>query len=242
MSLWEALVSEGSSARTLWVSLLVAVTTLLMRTVGKSRAPRLRALYFLFVVHLVCLVVSVVQKVLASALYLEFRVPALVAGGIVIVGCTATLLFNLVLPRMHLEAPRIVQDVIVAIAAVIAGVGVASRAGVNLSGLIATSAVFTAVLGFSLQDVIGNVAGGLALQIDNSLELGDWVRFGDIEGRVTEIRWRYTALETRNWDTVLVPNSQLMKSSVSVIGRRGGQAAPVAPLGIFQRRLAPPTL
>ncbi len=78
-------------------------------------------------------------------------------------------------------------------------------------------------MGFSLQDVISNVAGGLALQVDNSIEVGDWVKFNDVAGKVVEIRWRYTAIETRNWETVLVPNSQVMKSQVLVLGRRTGQ-------------------
>src|SRR5207253_5525123 len=138
-------------------------------------------------------------------------------------GASATLLFSVVLPRMRLHTPPIVQDVVVAIAMVGSTLAVLSRAGVNLSGLIATSAVFTAVLGFSLQDVIGNVAGGLALQVDHSLSVGDWVKVGDVTGKVTEIRWRYTAIETRNWETVLVPNSVLMKSQVQVLGRRTGQ-------------------
>jgi CRP-like cAMP-binding protein len=41
-------------------------------------------------------------------------------------------------------------------------------------------------------------------------------------GRVKEIRWRFTAIETRNWDTVFIPNSQLMKAQVLVLGRRSG--------------------
>jgi CRP-like cAMP-binding protein len=41
-------------------------------------------------------------------------------------------------------------------------------------------------------------------------------------GRVTEIRWRYTAIETRDWDTVIVPNGMLVKSTVTILGRRAG--------------------
>jgi small-conductance mechanosensitive channel len=126
---------------------------------------------------------------------------------------------------MRLHAPLIVQDVVVGLAMVAASVAVLSRAGVNLSGLIATSAVFTAILGFSLQDVIGNIAGGLALQVDNSIGLGDWIKVGDVTGRVVEIRWRHTAVETRNWETVLIPNTVMTKSNVMILGRRRGQPA-----------------
>src|SRR5262249_5033754 len=49
------------------------------------------------------------------------------------------------------------------------------------------------------------------------------VKVGDVRGRVAEIRWRYTAIETRNWETVIVPNGVLMKGQVVVEGRRSGQ-------------------
>src|ERR1044071_1999969 len=40
---------------------------------------------------------------------------------------------------------------------------------------------------------------------------------------VKEIRWRQTSIETRDWDTVIIPNSQLMKAQVTVLGRRTGE-------------------
>jgi CRP-like cAMP-binding protein len=39
---------------------------------------------------------------------------------------------------------------------------------------------------------------------------------------VRDIRWRSTLIETRNWETVLIPNSQLMKGRVAILGRREG--------------------
>ncbi|HMJ10367.1 MAG TPA: mechanosensitive ion channel family protein, partial [Polyangiaceae bacterium] len=93
----------------------------------------------------------------------------------------------------------------------------------NLSGLVATSAVLTAVIGLAFQDTLGNIVTGLALQLDKSIKLGDWIKVGDVSGKVTEIRWRYTAIETRNWETMIVPNSLLVKGQVLVLGRRTGQ-------------------
>jgi CRP-like cAMP-binding protein len=39
---------------------------------------------------------------------------------------------------------------------------------------------------------------------------------------VKEIRWRQTSIETRNWDTIVIPNSVLMKGQVTLLGRRTG--------------------
>ncbi|MBU1776093.1 MAG: cyclic nucleotide-binding domain-containing protein, partial [Gammaproteobacteria bacterium] len=73
------------------------------------------------------------------------------------------------------------------------------------------------------QDTLGNILGGLALQLDNSIEVGDWIKVDDISGRVVDIRWRSTLVETRNWETVVFPNSQLMKNKFMVLGRRTDQ-------------------
>ena len=48
-------------------------------------------------------------------------------------------------------------------------------AGVDLTSIVATSAVITAVLAFAMQDTLGNMLGGLALQLDNSVQVGDWI-------------------------------------------------------------------
>ena len=45
------------------------------------------------------------------------------------------------------------------------------RAGFSVARLNTTSAVLTAVIGFALQDTLGNLMGGLALQIDNSVRV-----------------------------------------------------------------------
>jgi CRP-like cAMP-binding protein len=113
---------------------------------------------------------------------------------------------------------------VTAVGVIVVFIAVGKRAGFSVAGIITTSAVLTAVIGFSLQDTLGNVMGGLSVQMDKSIAVGDWVSLGPNQptGRVTEIRWRYTAIETRDWDTVIIPNGMLVKSTVTIVGRRGG--------------------
>lgn len=131
-------------------------------------------------------------------------------------------LFRLVLPKIGKTLPRIIEDL--AIIAVYTAYGLSQLRlfGVDLTGILATSAIITAVLAFSMQDTLGNVLGGLAIQLDNSVRVGDWIRVDDLAGRVTDIRWRSTTIETRNWETVVIPNSALMKAKFVILGRREG--------------------
>lgn len=145
---------------------------------------------------------------------------AAVGVGAVIIRLGSVLVFRLVMPAAHVEMPRIVEDLCVT------GIALAwllywlHGAGVNLGSLLATSAVITAVLAFSMQDTLGNVLGGVVLQLDASLRIGDWVKIDDISGQVVDVRWRHTAIETRNRETVIIPNGWLVKNRFTVIGSR----------------------
>jgi small-conductance mechanosensitive channel len=154
--------------------------------------------------------------------YRFLRFIALFVVSISTINLACVFIFAVLLRPLHLSPPRILRDLLLALAYVVAGITLLSHSGVDLAGVVATSAVITAVIGFSLQDTLGNIMGGLALQMERTIHVGDWVRIDQQEGRVQEIRWRQTSIETRNWDTVVIPNSVLMKSQVIILGRRIG--------------------
>jgi small-conductance mechanosensitive channel len=131
-------------------------------------------------------------------------------------------LFRLVLPKIGKPMPQIIEDLAIIVIYTIYAMTQMRALGVDLTGIIATSAVITAVLAFAMQDTLGNVLGGLAIQLDNSVRVGDWIQVDTLSGRVSDIRWRSTTIETRNWETVVIPNSALMKSRFVILGRREG--------------------
>ncbi len=97
-------------------------------------------------------------------------------------------------------------------------------AGFSASSVITTSAVVSGVLALGMQATLGNIVGGVALQLDGSVHLGDWIKLPDgTQGRVTAIRWRHTAVETGNWDTVIVPNASLLAQNIVILGKRAGK-------------------
>ncbi|MGB1885616.1 MAG: mechanosensitive ion channel family protein, partial [Gammaproteobacteria bacterium] len=144
-------------------------------------------------------------------------------AGIAIIRITTLFAFHYLLPRLGLSPPRIVEDLVSVAAYVAFGLIRLRYAGLELSQIVTTSAVLTGVVAFSMQDTLGNILGGIALQLDNSLRIGEWIKVGDINGKITEIRWRSTEIETRNWETIVVPNSVLMRGEFIVLGRRKDQ-------------------
>jgi small-conductance mechanosensitive channel/CRP-like cAMP-binding protein len=130
--------------------------------------------------------------------------------------------FRLLLPLIGSRPPRIAEDLAIVVVYVVYGFAQLRGAGLDLSSLVTTSAILTAVIAFAMQDTLGNVLAGIAVQLDNSVRIGDWIRVDSVSGRVRDIRWRSTLIETRNWETVVVPNSMLMKARVEILGQRDG--------------------
>ena len=178
------------------------------------RHSLLLAAFFLLLDVVAAVLSSRQQAAVAGGLHQA----AVLGFGVVLIRLSGLTLFRVLLPALSLPTPRIVEDIVVIGGYLLWGMVRLSFAGVELSSLVATSAVITAVIAFAMQDTLGNILGGLALQLDDSLEIGDWVRLDDICGRVVEIQWRYTALLTRNGEKVVVPNALLMKAKFAVLG------------------------
>ncbi|HEY5897376.1 MAG TPA: mechanosensitive ion channel family protein [Burkholderiales bacterium] len=155
----------------------------------------------------------------ASLMHTVFRIAAAIA----LIRLLGFATFRIFLPWMGREWPRIVEDLVILVAYVVYGFVQLRGAGLDLSSIVTTSAILTAVVAFAMQDTLGNLLGGLSIQIDNTVQVGDWVRVDDLTGQVRDIRWRSTLIETRNWETVVIPNSTLMKGRVAILGRREGQ-------------------
>ncbi|MFN2376333.1 MAG: cyclic nucleotide-binding domain-containing protein [Candidatus Binatia bacterium] len=117
--------------------------------------------------------------------------------------------------RRHITVPRLAIDLFKLLALV--GVAIAILKfdyGMELSGLLVTSTVVSAVIGLAIQDMLANVAAGLGVQLERPFNVGDWLLIGDHEGVVTQLNWRTLTLLTRDRHEVLVPNSTVAKTVV----------------------------
>jgi small-conductance mechanosensitive channel/CRP-like cAMP-binding protein len=90
------------------------------------------------------------------------------------------------------------------------------RAYLNLdvTSLVATSAVVSFVVGLASQDLLGSILSGIVIGVERPIVAGNWITIEGQEGRVIDITWRRTMIETRDGDTIILPNSQFMKLSI----------------------------
>ena len=105
--------------------------------------------------------------------------------------------------------PIIVQDtIIIGLFLVVATVAMQEK-------FLTTSAVGAVVIGFALQDTLGNMFAGLAIQVEKPFRVGHWITVGPFEGLVTEVTWRATRIRTKAGNLVVLPNAFMAKEAIT---------------------------
>ncbi len=211
---------------TVWtdgVVLAASVTALLAAlALATLRAERLRVARLLAVSLVAFGAVVALGRLTGESESAAARIASVAAtfvAGVCMIQIAAIVVLRLALPRFGLAPARILEEVLSVAAVVVWALVLLHRMGVDATSIFTTSALLTAVVGLALQDTLGNVLGGLALQTDRSVGVGDWVAVDGTAGRVVEVTWRHTSIETNNWETMVVPNSYLVRNRFVVLGR-----------------------
>jgi small-conductance mechanosensitive channel/CRP-like cAMP-binding protein len=208
------------------LGLTVACVALALLVLGRALLPaadraRVRlAIVFVATYVLLLIVKAALLNVGMEAGYATADLAAAVALAWAVAGTSGFLLFDLL--GRPLRLPTILRDLSVTFASATALVVLLSRAGVNFLSIITTSAVLTAVIGLALQDTLGNLLSGFALQLESTIAIGDWIRLDERAiGKVQEIRWRSTVIRTKNDDLVVIPNGLFAKGVITVFNKEG---------------------
>lgn len=197
-----------ASATPLYLVFLLVTIPLLLILHGITRNTYVRRRLRL---SLILLAVAILSEV--GFLYFksqpELSYIALILGSLALVRAAVTLLLN----PFRADAvpdhfPSIVQD------ALVVGVFVIVATYLAPEKLLATSAIGGLVLGLALQDTLGNLFAGLAIQVEKPFRVGDWVKAAGYEGRVAEVTWRATRIRNRAGNFVIIPNSLISKDTV----------------------------
>jgi small-conductance mechanosensitive channel/CRP-like cAMP-binding protein len=133
--------------------------------------------------------------------------PLLIAFGVI--NAVVALLINpWRIDRLPDRFPNIVQDTIVITLFAVAATAILQER------VFAMTAAGAVVVGFALQDTLGNLFAGLAIQIEKPFRVGHWVHIGDTDGLVSEVTWRATKIRTKAGNFVIVPNSKVSDGTI----------------------------
>ena len=92
----------------------------------------------------------------------------------------------------------------------------------DLSGLLASLAVFSLILGLAMQQTIGNIMNSFMLAIDRPFEVGDRIEVDGVLGSVVSVGVLSTKILTFEETLVVIPNNKLVETTLTNFARGGG--------------------
>lgn len=176
-----------------------------------------------YILPLAALLILLIKGGEISAETTTVRVVATVLGLVVMIlllsGLNATLFQGAPEGSWRKRIPSIFLDV-ARFALIAVGVGMifAYVWGANVGGLFTALGVSSIVLGLALQNSVGQIISGLLLLFEQPFELGDWLDTPSARGRVVEVNWRATHIDTGSGMQVM-PNSVLAGASFTNLSR-----------------------
>lgn len=202
----------GLGALIVALVMLVVTRTLLPK---KDRRLLRMPMFFLFVdtVALALALVVPDESRLKPALgYVQMFALLLVFGRLI-----GVLVIQVIGRKLERPVPAILRDIAQGLLYLLLLLGAMRAIGFDPGSILTTGAIVTAVIGLSLQETLGNLVAGLAIQMQRPFDVGDWVQLEpDLKkiGRVIEINWRATTVLTLDDVEMIVPNGLLAKSPI----------------------------
>lgn len=165
--------------------------------------------------NLINVVVTWLQSVGLFAL--SNILPAVIIGaiGILIISLLMKVVTNL-LEKSKLEkaAHSLIKSVLKVVCFVLLALIIASKLGIDVTGIVALASVLTLAVSLALQNLLANVIGGFTLLYTKPFASGDFVEIAGQSGTVEEIGLSYTKLATADNKQVSIPNSAVVASQI----------------------------
>lgn len=96
----------------------------------------------------------------------------------------------------------------------IAGFMVITELGYDITGIIAGLGIGGVVITLAAQDTAKSLIGGIAIFLDKPFKIGDYIKVGEYEGTVEDIKFRSTNIRTLDNSVLHIPNSEVSISAV----------------------------
>ena len=89
-----------------------------------------------------------------------------------------------------------------------------SAVGIDLTALSVLGGAIGVGVGFGLQKLASNYVSGFVMLAERSVRIGDSVRVDNFEGRITDIRARYTVVRALSGRESIVPNEMFISNRI----------------------------
>lgn len=133
---------------------------------------------------------------------------------------TLTVLLGTLMMQRVGHTGRLLQDLMGAVIFLIAIIAaLAYVLDLPVKGVLATSGALAIIVGLALQSTLSDLFSGLVLNTTKPYQIDDWIAIDGTEGRVVDIDWRATRLQTSQGSMVVIPNSLASKAKITNFSR-----------------------
>lgn len=106
-------------------------------------------------------------------------------------------------------ATRLLRGLMYAAALVVAATTFLAVEGYSITGVLVSTGVLAAVLALALQNTLSDFFSGIALSVEQPIQVGDWIKLQDgTIAQVVDITWRAVWLTSWHNTRIVVPNSK----------------------------------
>jgi len=156
----------------------------------------------------------------------------LAIGVLFVRGCLMLVFDWILVRRMGIAPPRLMREVVALGVYLALGAVLLRSLGIEVTGIVATSAVITVVVGLALQQTLGNLLAGLALAWEQRLSIGTWVEIDGQVGMIEQTGWRSLLIRSRLGERLLIPNADVGAARITLLGSDHRPAAVAIRLGV----------
>ncbi len=142
-------------------------------------------------------------------------------GGVFVISLVDRYVWELYFKQLNnVDVPKFLPEVVrLGILMLAAFIALESFYGQTVKGLLIAPGIAAVVIGFAMQDSLGNVVSGIALQAGKPYARGDWLLVDKLYAEVIEINWRATRLRTHDDITIEIPHRQMATQTIVNLNR-----------------------
>jgi small-conductance mechanosensitive channel len=142
-------------------------------------------------------------------------------GGVFVISLVDRYVWDIYFKQWHnIDVPKFLPEV-VRLAILILAVFLALEFfyGQTVKGLLIAPGIAAVVIGFAMQDSLGNIISGIALQTGKPYAHGDWLLVDGRYAEVIEVNWRATRLRTHDDVVIEIPHRQMASQTIVNLNR-----------------------
>ncbi len=116
--------------------------------------------------------------------------------------------------ELNASIEQLLKNLLLVLIIVLAFATVMAKFGFDVFSIVAGLGIAGLAVGWASQSTLANFIAGIVILVEQSFQVGDWIRLGEKEGRVVKISLRATQILDRDNIIIIIPNSTVASAEV----------------------------